>query len=287
MIATFQTSNRRDAKQSIGGNSKMNSQVHFEAGQLGDAVEACAAELRQEPTNARRRFFFAELLCFQGEWERADKQLEMLQQQDPKHAVHTTLLRQLIRAEMARHEVFTQGRVPDFIVEPSPSLVLHLRALVSLRDGDVQAAKALLADAESQRAAVGGYCDGTQFDDIRDLDDLTAAFLEIVTAAGQYYWLPFELVSSLDFSPPKRPRDLLWRPVHLELHGKPSIDGFVPTLYVGSSESGHDELRLGRATKWSDADAGPVRGSGLRMVLLGEEDKTILEIGSIRFGLDG
>jgi type VI secretion system protein ImpE len=261
----------------------MDSQVHFEAGRLGAAVEACAAELRKEPTHGGRRVFFAELLCFQGEWERADKQLETLQQQDPKHAVQTTLLRQLIRAELARRDVFTQGRVPDFVVEPSPTLTLHLRALVSVREGDLKAANALLADAESQRPAVSGHCDGVLFDEIRDLDDLTAAFLEIVTGAGKYYWLPFELLTTLDLDAPKRPRDLLWRPVHVELQGKPSIDGFVPTLYVGSCQSPDDELRLGRATQWTDAEFGPVRGSGLRMMLIGEADKTILEIGSIQF----
>jgi len=49
-------------------------------------MPALLAELRDNPTDARRRTFLFELLCFAGEYERADKQLEVLAQAGPGDA---------------------------------------------------------------------------------------------------------------------------------------------------------------------------------------------------------
>ena len=56
----------------------MNPQELYQAGRLSDAIKALSAELRDNPTDPRRRTFLFELLCFAGEYERADKQLEVL-----------------------------------------------------------------------------------------------------------------------------------------------------------------------------------------------------------------
>jgi type VI secretion system protein ImpE len=105
-----------------------------------------------------------------------------------------------------------------------------------------------------------------------------------MTAQGAYYWAPFELLESIEFTVPKRPRDLLWRPAHLQLHGGQAVDGFVPALYPGSAQQEDDQVKLGRATDWKDSEDGPVRGAGLRVLLLGEQDRTILELNSVQFG---
>ena len=59
-----------------------------------------------------RRGFLAELLCFDGSLERADKMLDLIGSQDPQAALGLALFRQQIRAEMARREFFGDGRVP-------------------------------------------------------------------------------------------------------------------------------------------------------------------------------
>jgi type VI secretion system protein ImpE len=265
----------------------MDSQQHFEDGQLQAAVDACAAELRKEPANFARRYFLAELLCFNGEWDRADKQLETLSQQDPAHELQCTVFRQLIRAEMARQDVFHRGRAPGFVAEPTPTLTLHLRALVALRENELDEAAALLAEAETNRRETAGRLNGDRvFDDLRDLDDVTASFFEAVTAQGTYHWLPLELVTAAEFVPPKRPRDLLWRPAHFELQGIQSIDGYMPALYVDTSQGDDDQLKLGRATSWSESQ-GPVRGLGLRVFLVGDEDQTIFDLTRVEFSSHG
>ena len=53
----------------------MNPQELYQAGHLNEAIKALSAELRDSPTDSKRRTFLFELLCFAGEYERADKQL--------------------------------------------------------------------------------------------------------------------------------------------------------------------------------------------------------------------
>lgn len=71
-----------------------------------DAMKALSAELRDNPTDARRRTFLFELLCFAGEWERADKQLEVLGQAGPESEMGVLLYRSALFAERQRHDLF-------------------------------------------------------------------------------------------------------------------------------------------------------------------------------------
>ena len=49
----------------------MTAQSLFQAGRLDDAIGALSAELRDNPTDAQRRTFLFELLCFAGNYDRA------------------------------------------------------------------------------------------------------------------------------------------------------------------------------------------------------------------------
>src|SRR5947209_10684988 len=110
----------------------MNARECYQAGRLQDAIAAALAEVKQHPTDTGRRGFLVELLCFAGDLERADKHLDALGTQDPQAAVGVSLFRQLIRAEQARQQFFAEGRVPEFLDLPSPTLRLHLEASIRL-----------------------------------------------------------------------------------------------------------------------------------------------------------
>ena len=45
---------------------------------LAPAHDALGAEVRDNPTDAQRRAFLFELLCFAGQYDRAEKQLNVL-----------------------------------------------------------------------------------------------------------------------------------------------------------------------------------------------------------------
>ncbi len=255
----------------------MNAREYYQAGQLDEAIAAMKAEVKQHPTDTARRGFLCELLCFAGDLERADQQLDLVGGQDPQVQMGIGLFRHLIRAEQARQQFYAEGRVPEFLDQPSPRMKLHLEASVLLREGKGQEASRLLEQAEEQRPALSGVANGRPFSGWRDLDDLTASFLEVLTSNGKYYWIPMERIDSIEFRAPARPRDLLWRRVHMIVQGGPDGEVFLPTLYAGSHAAAEPALRLGRATDWRGGNGEPVRGIGQRTYLVGEETLPILE----------
>jgi type VI secretion system protein ImpE len=256
---------------------------YYQAGQLDEAVEAAVQAVKSKPTDVAARFFLSELLCFAGELDRADRQLETVFQQSTEAAMRISLFRQLIRAETARQQFFSEGRLPEFLSEPSPALRLHLDASIAIRENQQQEAADLLAQAEQQRTHVPGVCDQTPFDDCRDLDDLTAPFLEALTSTGKYYWIPFEMIETLQFEPAQRAMDLIWRTATVSVAGGPDGNIYVPALYAGTSAQHDNQLRLGRGTDWLGGDGIPVRGIGQKMWLLGNDAKSIMQLHELEF----
>jgi len=253
----------------------------FESGRLDEAVSAVTAAVKANPSDFDARWFLTELLCFSGELERADKQLDILFTQAAEAAMAIALFRQLIRAETSRREFYSQGRIPEFVDYATPAQQLHIEASLCLREGKPADAARLLAQADEQRPVVRGECDGQRFEGARDLDDLTASFLEVLTSNGKYYWIPWERIDTIEFRAPERPRDLLWRRVRLIVRGGPDGEVFLPALYAGSERESDPAARLGRMTDFRQEGGGPVRGVGQKTILFGESDRPILELKSL------
>lgn len=259
----------------------------YAEGKLAQAIDALNAAVKRKPTDRASRGLLAELLCAAGNLERADKQLEVLINQDLENAVGISLFRHCIRADQSRHEFYLEGRVPEFVGAPTPLLQKHLEASILIRDGDFAGAASTLDEAEQARSPTPGECDGERFDDFRDLDDLTAPLLEVLTTNGKYYWVALESVEALEFRPPERPRDLLWRPAKISVRGGPDGEVFVPAVYLGSETEDDERLALGRSTDWKGGDGAPVRGLGQRSFLVGESDRTIMSIETLAFDEQG
>ncbi|MDO9712944.1 type VI secretion system accessory protein TagJ [Paracraurococcus lichenis] len=256
--------------------------AHFQAGHLAAAIEAATRAVRGAPAAAAPRLLLAELLAFAGETERADRILDAASGLAPEAAVGIAQLRQLLRADLARREVFREGRLPDFPDGPNETQRHALAALLALREGEPAEAARLAAAAEAARPRLPGRHDGRAFDDLRDADDLLAGTVEVLTTAGTYLWIPAERVARLAPRPPRRPRDLLWRQAELTLRDGPSADVFLPVLYPMPGDAA-EPLRLGRATEWQGPPGGPMRGLGQRVLLVGEEAVTAMELGTLEF----
>ena len=263
----------------------MTAHDHFQKGNLSEAVAAALEDVKQHPTDASKRGFLAELLCFTGDFERADRQLGAVGQPDPETLMEINLFRHLIRAEQARQQFYTAGRLPEFLNQDiTPGLRLHLEAAVLLRDGTAAEAASLLAKAQAERPKIAGTCNGQAFDDLCDLDDLTSSFFEVLSSRGEYFWVPSSRVESLEFAPWARPRDLLWRRTHMIVHDGPDAEVYFPVLYAGSAADTNEQIRLGRATEWRGEPGTPMRGFGQRVFLVGEEDRPILDLQKLTFG---
>jgi type VI secretion system protein ImpE len=260
--------------------NKMSPIDRYQACELNEAVQAASDEVKNAPQDPGKRWLLAELLCFTGDFSRADTHLDLIASQNPKAAPNVAIFRQLLRAEEARQQFFSAGRVPNFLAPPGPELELRLKASIELRGGNNSEAVNLLNQAEQQRPRVAGKCDGAPFEDIRDLDDLCASFFELLTTTGKYYWVPMSSVKILEFRPATRLRDLVWRPARMVVVGGPDGEVYLPALYAGTHTSADPKLRLGRSTSW---DGQPVRGTGQREYLIGDRSAAISEITTIEF----
>jgi type VI secretion system protein ImpE len=179
--------------------------------------------------------------------------------------------------------VFDQGRPPEFLGLPTETLSETLRALTLLRADDVTGAAAIVMGIEETRRRNPGKTGDKSFADVRDLDDLLAPVLEVLTSTGKYFWVSWDNIELLEFKKPERPRDLLWRPAHIIVRGGPDGAVYVPAIYEQTPALGDDQLRLGRSTDWRELTHGLVRGLGQRTLLVGEHDTPILECGVFEF----
>jgi len=233
----------------------MNAQELFRAGRLADALKTLSAEVRDNPTDARRRTFLFELLCFAGEFERADKQLEVLGQAGPQSEMGVVVYRSALYAERQRQDLFSGSEFP-----------------------------AQKDTSDSERA---GSLNGKPFSSFADADPRIGARLELF-AAGNYLLLPLAHVASVQIAPPKRLRDLLWTPAVVRT--TPAFKGtelgevLIPVLSPFSWKHPDDNVRLGRATVWEQPenydDQVPV---GQKMWLVDDEEIPLLDLRALEF----
>lgn len=256
------------------------------AGRLNDAIQSMNDEVKRSPTDIQRRGFLAELLCASGRLDRADAQLEVILQQDPKAAVTIALLRQLIRADTARRDFYAAGRLPEFLDLPPPHLQACVEATIHLREGRPAESLRLVEQAEEQRPKVKGTCNGKAFDDIRNLDDICAGVFEVLTSTGKYYWVPVDRVQSIEFRKPERLRDLIWRRAAMSVAGGPDGEVFLPATYCSAGAEVSEAALLGRVTEWQGGEGAPMRGVGQVSFLVGDDSVSIMDMESIVIGAE-
>ncbi len=257
----------------------------FNVGDLNGAIDALTRSVKERPDDLQQRTFLFELLCFSGDYVRAEKQLDVLAQDSPNAELGAQVYRNNLSAERERRGLFNAGVYPHFIVEPPAYLDLHLAAINRIREGNFAEARALLDRAEEERPARPGLIDGQPFEDFRDYNDLVAPALELIVQ-GKYAWLPFEQIHRIEIDPPKRLRDLMWATARVEATDEAvgAIgEVFLPTLYAGSNEHASDLVKLGRMTDWHELSDDVAAAVGLRVFLVDGEDKPIFEARTIEF----
>ena len=95
----------------------------LDAGHLSAAVEQVNQEVRLHPIDSRLRTFLFELLCFAGDFQRAERQLDVISQQDAKAEVGVQVYRNVLIAEKARRRLFAEGLCPRFLFDRLPMCV--------------------------------------------------------------------------------------------------------------------------------------------------------------------
>jgi type VI secretion system protein ImpE len=254
----------------------------LDAGKLGEAIEELTREVRAHPADASLRTFLFEVLCFAGEWDRAEKQLDAIAHQTVKTEVGAQVYRNNLKAERDRQKLYSDGLHPHFLNEPPGYVDLHLAAINRLREGSLAEARETLDRAEEQRPALSGTFNGTPFEDFRDWDDVLGPVLEVIFN-GQYTWLPFEQITRMEIGAPKTLRDLMWTSARVQARDGTIGEVYIPALYAGSHQSQNDQVRLGRMTDWKRVSDDLSLAVGLRLFLVDGEDKSLFEARSVEF----
>jgi type VI secretion system protein ImpE len=254
----------------------MNASSLYKAGQLQAAIDEQIKEVKAAPADKAKRLFLFELLAFAGDLDRARRQIEAVTYEELALEAQVLDYKKLLEAEQLRRRLFTEGRKPEFFVDPPEHVQLRLEAVNRLRENNPAEAGSLLAQAHARCSPLQGQLNEKPFTSLRDCDDLFATILEVM-ARGAYYWVPLEQVARLSMNPPKFPRDLLWVSARLEMTDSAAGNVFLPALYPRSHEHADNQIKLGRMTDWQGPESGPVLGVGLRTFLVDDDPSTLLE----------
>ena len=223
----------------------------FEQGDLEGAIQAVTREVKAHPAETPRRTFLFELLCFAGDFERANRQLDVIAHQDSLAEPAVQVYRNILHAELARRRLNAGGVQPEFLLDAPPYARLHVEASARLGAERCADARALLDESESMSPPLRGRIDEQPFEEFRDCDDLIAPFLELIILRD-YVWLPFAQIRELELGAPERPRDLLWTPVRVSLTTGAQHRGYVPVLYCDSHRHADNQVKLGRHDRLAD-----------------------------------
>jgi type VI secretion system protein ImpE len=224
----------------------------FQSGRLQEAIQALGEEVRNAPLDAKRRTFLFELLCFAGEYDRAEKHLNILADSSQGAGLGSLLYRSAIHAERTRQQMFLDHAYPLAKVNES----------------------------------VAGSWNGQSVNEFCDADERLGASLEVFVA-GSYTWISLEQIASIEIPKPKRLRDLLWTPAMVKT--TPSFrsmelgEVLLPVLYPLSWKHNDDQVRLGRSTVWEEGgEREPaVVPFGQKLFLIDGQEVPILELGKI------
>jgi type VI secretion system protein ImpE len=256
--------------------------LQLDAGNLSAAVESAVNLVKTNPTNAAGRIFLFELSCFSGDWERAERQLQVIGHQDVNAMIGSKIYEGNFKAERDRMKYFSDGQSPEFMTAKPAYLDTLMAANNRLREGNDAEARQLLDDVEENRPAFRVTINGEGFSDFRDYNDLTMCVFEVLLR-DSYLWIPFEQVKKIEFFKPKSLRDLYWIQAKVDLINGTGGEMFLPALYSGSWKSGNDQVRLGRMTDWRSAGSDTYVGEGMRLFWMDGRDKSILDIETIEF----
>ena len=224
----------------------------YREGKLREAIKALGEELRSNPLDAKRRTFLFELLLFAGEYDRAEKQLDLLAGANAEAAAGTLLYRSALHAERTRQAMFANHETPPLI----------------------------------EGAVHPGEWNGTAFSEFSDADPRIGANLEVFLA-GSYTWIPIHYLRKLAIEPPANLRDLVWAQARVETSADFRLqelgEVLLPVLCPLSSRHPEEIVHLGRESAWEPDDKYGEIPYGAKTMLIDGVEVPLLHIRGVEW----
>jgi type VI secretion system protein ImpE len=249
----------------------------IQQGKLMDARQQLVQEVKSAPGDLGKRTTLSQVLCFCGEWEKAERQLDAIAVQDAKREPSVAVYKNIIQAERERHAVLTMKQQPAFLSKTPLYFETYWTALTALSEGKAEEAESLFEAIEAQRPQISGTINGTPFTGIADTDSFLSFFLETIVHE-RYIWLPFESIREILITPPKTLFDLLWIPGQITTVEGLALNCCLPVVYAGSFAHEDERIRMGRLTAWSKIGGYFIKAMGQRVLDAGGQDTAILDI---------
>jgi type VI secretion system protein ImpE len=271
----------------------MDAQQLINEGRIAPALAALQDLVRKDPANPKYRTFLFQLLCVQGQWNRALTQVNVAAEMDAGALPMAQTYREAIQCEALREEIFAGRRLPVVFGEPLPWIALLAEALQLEGQGNAAAGAQARARGLEDAAAVGGTIISAvggetrteRFEWLADADARLGPVLEAIIN-GRYLWVPLQHVSRIDIEAPEDLRDKVWMPASFTFTTGAGVVGLIPTRYAGTlgaaaaQDAGTaDALLLARRTEWTAEGA----GIGQRMFATDAGDYALMDVRSVEF----
>lgn len=216
-------------------------------GNLRAALQEAGERLRDRPHDSKLRTFLFELLCFAGEWDRAEKHLDVLAVQSASAASGVVLLRGLLQAHRSREQIYAGPSIPTAEEPDCYTTLVNDRSFQCCADEDARVVEGL----------------------------------ETYGPAG-YQILPWVKIQQLQIVTPTTLRDLLWLPGRLLRRDEDETQlVYLPALAPGSWRHTDDLVRLGRLSVVEETtDHGPLP-FGSKLLMCDGEAISLLDVRSI------
>jgi type VI secretion system protein ImpE len=260
----------------------MNAKDLIAAGKLTEARARLTADVKAAPSDVGKRVLLFQALSFLGEWEKAERHLDMIVSLSPASETGVQVYVNVVHAEKERGDVMAGRGLPGFVTGTPPYLDLYFEGWSNLKEGKPEEAALIYERVEAQRRPVSGNIEGKKFDGFFDTDAFLWCFLEIIVH-DRYIWVPFDSIRELAVDPPKTLFDLLWIPARIMTWEGMSLHCYIPVLYVDSSAQADERIKMGRMTDWLPLGGTFHKGVGQRVLQAGEDDIPLLEMRGVSF----
>jgi type VI secretion system protein ImpE len=251
------------------------------AGNPEAALQALQDQVRKLPADAKLRIFLFQLLAVNGQWERAQNQLEIAGQLDSEADSMVQAYREVINCELHRKAVFAGKSKPLIFGEPEEWVAMLVEAQQAFAKGEMDAFTSLNAKAFDQAETRSGKINDETFAWLADADQRFGPVFEVIFN-GQYYWVPMSRVQSLYTEAPSDLRDLIWLPAEVTWINGGKIMVMLPARYPRLEGVSGPGL-LSRRTDWVTHAGDIFEGSGQRAFATDQQDYSILQVRSIEF----
>ena len=160
-------------------------------GNFDAALSHAKMAVRDDPGDPEARAQLFQIFCLNGEWDRANAQLEALLTASQAQAPIWKQFQILTKLEAQRQEAHASATAPAIVGDPEDWMAGFAKAFELHMSGDVEAGAKLREESLGDASAVAGQVDHQEFEWLMDGDARYGPMLEaFLPTEGDYCWVP-------------------------------------------------------------------------------------------------